>query len=1009
MANPRKKIINQWDGGIKSHPRDNNPDTSDGAQMVKGFDIYKDPRKLSPMQSWTSFTTDAEKAYGIRAMGGISDTVYGTGKALDSWYGKSWNYRIKIDVSLQHHKASIPLRIDMSTLGNDFWSHANADMSDVRATTRDGKTPVSVFCENIDTVNKTGDMWVEASAVDVGTVAENTLVDFNGTGTQFDATNSGAEYAFAIPVDLVGQTFNALKINLKKTISGTFANTDIICDLYTDNAGVPGTKVQELGRIDIDTVDSITRDYIIACDDITLTGTYHIVFYNVTASGGYISYTYQNSGTQTVNKATNSGRTTWASIDTSATPNLELINITNSGFTDKYFYIYYGYSGVNQVPYGTPVFDYRDSGRTPFTDNSCRFWYTFADEYVGNNYYTSPVSAGGTEAFTTDPQAFISGYWGKAIETYGTTIQTDQDDEVALTADSVSFGFFIKISAGEAKTFLQDANGDWTIALDLNRKIVATINGSVATTACTSTIALSVDQWHYVQVTYDDDCNIYIDGVKESFNINDGTFADTPTSNKVVVNTGTGIKLAQISGFNTLFTDAQIYTRFQNFLNPYFYTVNSEVAQTSLEPSYLGTQLYSKSISSGSWEEYLQNGRPVRSLDVSPVNAFVDDTGTYFITSQSPENQGFMFLSRVDAQDVLDTSHLLLTVGSLLDNSRIIPQPENAMDANTYFNYGLSTIGKVGDPGSASAFTASTSPQSLGAWRDYLALGGTRRNRGYINIWDLALTQSTEKVDVGNGNVRIVGSAGDTLFCVVDNFIDDAVKSANKPTMEIKQYVGNGRMETTHILEIPTNIATTTYSDTWDFAVSNMKIQRNTQILFYARLPKDSTGTTFNEGLWTVGKNTRGQLALTLQIDTEGLGMPENIFAFAQQVFFIQKDGGIKRLSEDTYDNVALYTTLKMNEGNTQIEKKLIGIEIVTEPLEAGQTVSVYFKKNGDTSRTKIFDMTGENEITYETTYDINEDNLPIYKEIEFDIESTGGTASILELNYRYEYLSEIV
>mgnify|MGYP003559814835 FL=1 len=97
-----------------------------------------------------------------------------------------------------------------------------------------------------------------------------------------------------------------------------------------------------------------------------------------------------------------------------------------------------------------------------------------------------------------------------------------------------------------------------------------------------------------------------------------------------------------------------------------------------------------------------------------------------------------------------------------------------------------------------------------------------------------------------------------------------------------------------------------------------------------------------------------------------------------------------------------------MNEGNTEIEKKLHGVEIVTEPLESGQTISLYYKRDGDASRTKIGDFTGTDEVSKEFLYDDNGNNFFNYKEIEFDVESTGGKSSILEVNYKFEYLSDI-
>lgn len=1008
MANIQRKTITVWDGGIKTSSRESLQNTSLGAQMIKGFDIYKDPKKMIPMQSWESFTTDAEKAYGIRAMGGTGDTVYGLGNALSNWYGSAWSHRVKVTLQNQFHLANMPLWLDMSRLPADFWTHVNSDMSDVRVTGNDGITEHAVFTENVDTVNKTGDMWVEGSAVDVGTTTIQTIDDYNGTGAGYTGTNTATGFAHAIPLTLTGQTFNVVKINLKKVQVTAGITTDVICELFTNNAGVPGTLVQELGRIDIDSIDTITRDYTIACDSLTLTGSYWLVFYTVTAdTSNYIVYTYSSSGTTSIYAGTNAGHTTWSVHDATATPNYELLNYANT-VSDKSFYIYYGNSTATAIAYGTPVAQYTNGGREAFIQNNTRWNYTFGGSESGNRYYTDN-DTGDDEAFTTDPQVYTTGLFGKAIQTFGTNINTDAVDDVGLSGDDVSFSLMVKITAGAAVDLYKSASGYWTIALDANRKILFTVTGSLGTATKTSTIALSVDTWHVVDCVFDGNYYISIDGVKETFSDADGNYDGDPNGDIVRVNTGAVATLAQLVAYDNDLTDNQIATKFQNFTNPYFYSsIGSEEDKTSVNLQYGGVQLYYKLISSGDWLEYLEGGRPVKNLAYYPVNSFVDDSGTYFVVSSLEGNTGFLYLSQVDSLTVLDITHLSLGFSQLL-NAKTIPQPENAIDATTYFNIGSASLASVGDPGSASEFTNSTSIETIAAWRTYLALGGSRRNRAYLNIWDLSSTLSTEKCDMGNGFVRIVGNAGDELFAVIDNFIDDEIKSTGKPTMEVKQYIGNGQVKTTHRIEVPVNIDDSTYADYWERAVSNFKIRRNTQTLFYARLPKDATGTTFNEGFWAVGKNSQGELSLTLQIDTEGLGMPENVFAFAQQVFFIAKDGGICRLSDDTYENTALFKSLKFNEGNTEIEKKLIGVEIITEPLESGQTISVYYKKNGDADRTKIFDMTGEDEISYETTYDINEANLPHYKEIEFDIESTGGKSAPLELAYKYEYLSNIV
>lgn len=1003
MANIRKKIINTWDGGIKTSPRDNNTDTSYGAQMIKGFDVYKDSKKLIPMQSWETFTTASEQAYGIRAMGGTTDTVYGLGNGLSNWYSSNWSYRVRVDVDEHYHRGSMPLRLNMADLPSEFWDNVRSDMADVRVTSSDGVTAYAVFCENIDTDNETGDMWIEDGVVSASTVTELTTY----SATDSDATTyinpATPSYAVAFPVTL-SHAFNSVTIKCCRTGSPS----NLIIDLYSDVAGSPGVLVQTLGYFTTEMINnsaSVRLNRTIYFDTVNLTGAYHIVMRAATIDGSnFYNIAYAAAGNIPIRNATNVGLTAWTDADSNATPCITLKQVTPS-VTSKYFYIYYGNSTATAIDYGTPAGDFVNGGRNVFNNSSIRWAYTFGDESLGNKYYSDNTT--GTEVFNDTPQIFSDGLFGKAIHTAGLQIATDIEDDIGLNGSDVTLTLLVKISELAAKTFYQDSMGTFDIGVDVNGRVTATFAGSVATTVNTSSTVLGLNQWHLIQCRFDDDAYITVDGVTETFDINDGNFSGVTNQNTIDLGSGNNVTMSQVWGFNNNLTDAQLFTQYNNYFREDMFIIGAQQAKTSVALTYSGFQLYQKSITSGDWSDYLEGGRPVKSMEFFPVNGFIDSTVTYFITSQSAENGGFLFLSRIDSQDVFDGSHLLLS--TLSSGVRIIPQPATAIDNVTYFTYGASNIASVGDPGDSTAFAAVSRVESLVPWRTYLATGSNSRNNGYINIWDLASSNSTEKINVGTGNVRIVGNAQDILFTVVDNFIDDAVRSSNKPTMEIKQYIGNGEMETTHVLEIPAIIDDSTYADAWERAVSTFKIQRNTQTLFYARLPNNEAGDSFDEGLWAVGKNSQGQLCLILQISTEGLGMPENIFGFAQQVFFIKKDGGIVRLSDNTYSDVSLFTTLKMNEGNTEIEKKLHGVEIVTEPLESGQTISLYYKRDGDASRTKIGDFTGTDEVSAEFLYDDNGNNFFNYKEIEFDIESTGGKSAPLELNYKYEYLSDIV
>lgn len=817
----KKKVINRWDGGITTSTRDNNPDTSYGAQMVKHFDIYTDPGKLIPMPSWESFTTDEEKLYGIRALGGLSDTVYGIGKGFSNWYGTKWPYRVKVTADGSKYLATgVPLRISLADMPAGFWTHIKSDVTDVRVTDSTNATLPSQV-ENLDTTAHTGDLWVK----------------------------------------------------------GTFS------------------------------------DYV------------------------YVYY---------------------GNLDASA--------------------ILQSTSGLNYLNSPTRVWP------TPFA-------FTFANKKTNN---TDPAYL-----LTPDP-IYVDGLFGKAIYT-NTEASTDSNKVLALSGSRISVSFMIKLNSapGTTSKIIYDANGTWSISIDSSRKVRWFVKGVSGNVVRTSTAALTLGQWAVVDCVFDGNYYIAINGSKETFTSAYGSYDKNTSGNSLRIDSGNFSYIAQVWGFNDDLSSNQITTKYNN-LTSAFWSFGSEESFSSITPHYTGTQVWQKLISGGSWEEYLQVGQPMRINDLYPVNGFVEQPDDlYFIVSTIENDAGFLKLARTDS--VTGIEQPLLLSGN---STKLRPLSESPVDKAIYFSYGAASLGLAGKLSNSNMFAAYSQIASLVAWRNYLAMGSTRRNRANVEIWDLVLANPIEFIDAGMGNLRVVGNASDILFAVIDNFIDSEVLSSVQPTMEVRQYVGNGRMDSAIRVSVPATYSG--WTKEWERAVSFFKLRRNTETLFYAKLPANETATEFNEGFWAVGKNSKGSLSLSLMIDTSEFDTPENVHGFAQQVFFVERSGGVQRLGS-SYDKVSKVTTLKFNEGNSQIGKKLVGIELIFEPLEATQEISVYYKKNGDTTRTLIKTFAGASEIAFEALKQADGKNLPHYHEIEFDIESTKGKSAILEFNYKYEYLSDLV
>ena len=234
-----------------------------------------------------------------------------------------------------------------------------------------------------------------------------------------------------------------------------------------------------------------------------------------------------------------------------------------------YFYVYYGNSETAPLPYGTELIPYSPSQRDVWDTNNMRIAYTFGDEELNNLQAGDP--AGTNEEFVTTP-LFSTGLFGVAINTNNTAIATDNDDEVALTGSDISLSFMFKPSVWENKVLVADSNGTISINLNSSGKITATIDGVSATTTATSTIALSLNQWHFIHIVYDTDTYIWIDGVKEYFGFNDGSYADDVVNNEFRLNTGTDGLMSHPFAYNRDLTDDEVISNYNNFFREDFFS-----------------------------------------------------------------------------------------------------------------------------------------------------------------------------------------------------------------------------------------------------------------------------------------------------------------------------------------------------------------------------------------------------------------------------------------------------
>jgi hypothetical protein len=93
--------------------------------------------------------------------GELNDVIFGQMPVDDGWYDPEWEARTEIRIQPSAVEADVtdfPVFIDMSQLGNDFWSAVESDGADLRMTTGNGRTEVPLEVVMIDVAAKTGEL-----------------------------------------------------------------------------------------------------------------------------------------------------------------------------------------------------------------------------------------------------------------------------------------------------------------------------------------------------------------------------------------------------------------------------------------------------------------------------------------------------------------------------------------------------------------------------------------------------------------------------------------------------------------------------------------------------------------------------------------------------------------------------------------------------------------------------------------------------------------------------------
>jgi len=110
------------------------------------------------------------------------------------WYSDiNFDSRIMVEVDpneVPGDLTNFPLYVDLSTLGNDFWSDVSSDGRDIRITSGDGQTELPYDLVQINTTAKTGELHFLADSVDSATTTYFFIYFNNPSATAYDSTDT---------------------------------------------------------------------------------------------------------------------------------------------------------------------------------------------------------------------------------------------------------------------------------------------------------------------------------------------------------------------------------------------------------------------------------------------------------------------------------------------------------------------------------------------------------------------------------------------------------------------------------------------------------------------------------------------------------------------------------------------------------------------------------------------------------------------------------------------------
>lgn len=284
---------------------------------------------------------------------------------------------------------------------------------------------------------------------------------------------------------------------------------------------------------------------------------------------------------------------------------------------------------------------------------------------------------------------------------------------------------------------------------------------------------------------------------------------------------------------------------------------------------------------------------------------------------------------------------------------------------------------------------------------NYLAIGCVSNDGlgSVVYLWDRdsSLTTLTDRIDFGSGSLIHLANLNNKLIGISSYYITSTNPGLNRGKVFIRQASGSFSVS---INELTTDTTT-------NEMISHSRVIRDNKIYFPMKLTLNSDTRW---GIWAVNENGKASLEL-VESNVNGF---KAIYSLGNMWFTCYSTSyDLSRLDEDApgYSTTvaSVYESLIINgreigdDSAIGKTKKLLVCGVLTEPMPTAGQIVLKYRKDGETSWTTIYtDGTNSGILHLANNIESDGSNLPSFKELEFQANSTGG-AVITGIIYKYE------